>query len=460
MSVSSTSNSKSTSSSSIDVAAIVSQLMTAENRPLDALNAKIERQKVVISDLGTVKSKIAVLQGALDSFQSPSSYNGKTATITNAGLATVTASASAVTGNYVVSVQSVAQAAHRVINQLPSTTELVIQDGGSISLTVGNGAPIELSGPKTATELVDAINDLDLDVQASLVQASTTEWSIWIDGKLLGASNNVTVDFTESGTAYTISGNDSADSVISYNGTSFTSSSKSMSGVISGVTFDLIDSAPDTNQVVKVSAGADNSEASITALITAYNDLMSTYKSMTSNALNSSNKASGSFGNNPTMLSFIGEIKSRFALGGVYQDGDISKTISLSSIGIDLQLDGTMKINTQSYVTAKANGLLDILGKGVNIGAGADSTNTLSSYLVNLNGYAGGGGSLMSQITVEAERYRDLGVRQFALQDKLNKVQNNLITQYSALNALLFQLSSTSNSLMSALDALNNNNNN
>jgi flagellar hook-associated protein 2 len=233
-----------------------------------------------------------------------------------------------------------------------------------------------------------------------------------------------------------------------------------MSGVISGVTFDLIDSAPDTNQVVKVSAGADNSEASITALITAYNDLMSTYKSMTSNALNSSNKASGSFGNNPTMLSFIGEIKSRFALGGVYQDGDISKTISLSSIGIDLQLDGTMKINTQSYVTAKANGLLDILGKGVNIGAGADSTNTLSSYLVNLNGYAGGGGSLMSQITVEAERYRDLGVRQFALQDKLNKVQNNLITQYSALNALLFQLSSTSNSLMSALDALNNNNNN
>jgi flagellar hook-associated protein 2 len=157
------------------------------------------------------------------------------------------------------------------------------------------------------------------------------------------------------------------------------------------------------------------------------------------------------------MLSFISEIKSRFAVGGTYQDGDSSKSISLSSIGIDLQLDGTMKLNTQSYTTAKENGLLGILVKGVKIGSGS---NTLSSYLIGLNGYGGGGGSLMSQITVEADKYKDLGDRQFALKDKLNKVQNNLITQYSALNALLFQLSSTSNSLTSALYSLTNNNKN
>lgn len=455
MAVNSTSSSSNTAS--IDVAAIVSQLMTAENKPLDALNAKIDQQKVIISDLGTVKSKISVLQGTLDAFQSPSSYNGNVATISNPGLATVTASSAALTGNYVVSIQSVAQAAHRVINQLPSKTETVIQDGSSISLTVGNGAPVILSGPKTATELVNSINGLGLDVKASFVQASSSEWSIWIDGKSLGSSNNVTVDFANSGTAYTVDGHSSSDSVIKYNGTSFTSSSKSMSGVISGVTFDLIDSAPDTNQVVKISAGVDNSESSITALITAYNDLMSTYKALTSNATNSSSKTSGSFGNNPTMLSFISEIKSRFAVGGVYQDGDTAKSISLSSIGIDLQLDGTMKLNTQSYATAKENGLLGILVKGVKIGSGS---NTLSSYLIGLNGYGGGGGSLMSQITVEADKYKDLGDRQFALKDKLNKVQNNLITQYSALNALLFQLSSTSNSLTSALYSLTNNNKN
>lgn len=456
MSVSSTSSSSTTS---IDVAAIVSELMTAENKPLDALNTKIERQKLVISDLGTIKSKIAVLQGALDSFQSPSSYNGNSATISNSDLASVSASSSALPGNYLVSIKSVAMAAHWSINHLPTQSEPVIASGSSISLTLGDADPITLSGPKTAAELIDEINALELGVTASFKRASDTEWSIWIDGVSPGSSNDVSIDFAGSGTGFiSAAGHGATDSVIEYNGTSFTSSSTTMSGVIDGVTFELTDSAPDLNQVIKVAKGTDNSEASITALISAYNDLMATYKSMTSNENSSSGAATGTFGNNPTMLSFIGEIKSRFALGGAYQDGDESINISLSSIGIDLQLDGTMKLNSQSYASAKTNGLIDILVKGVQIGVNADGENSLSSYLLDLNGYDGGGGSLMGQITVEAEKYKDLGDRQISLKNKLNSVQNNLISQYSALNALLFQLSSTSNSLTSALDALTSNN--
>ena len=61
-------------------------------------------------------------------------------------------------------------------------------------------------------------------------------------------------------------------------------------------------------------------------------------------------------------------------------------------------------------------------------------------------------------ITTEKEQIGDLYKRQILLQDKLVKVQNTLINQYSALNSLLYQLSVTSNSLTSALDALSNNN--
>ena len=41
-----------TSTSSIDVASIVSQLMTIENKPLDALKATVSENTVKISDLG------------------------------------------------------------------------------------------------------------------------------------------------------------------------------------------------------------------------------------------------------------------------------------------------------------------------------------------------------------------------------------------------------------------------
>ena len=65
MAVSSTSNSSNSSIASIDVASIVEQLMRVESKPLDALTAKIDQQKLVISELGAIKSKIAIFQDAV-----------------------------------------------------------------------------------------------------------------------------------------------------------------------------------------------------------------------------------------------------------------------------------------------------------------------------------------------------------------------------------------------------------
>jgi hypothetical protein len=56
---------------SIDVAAIVEQLMKVENKPLDAIASKISQQKLVISDLGTIQSKVATFQDALKDFENP-----------------------------------------------------------------------------------------------------------------------------------------------------------------------------------------------------------------------------------------------------------------------------------------------------------------------------------------------------------------------------------------------------
>jgi len=66
MAVSSTSSS---STASIDVASIVTQLMTVENKPLDAIKAKITQQQLIISELGVVKSKLSTLNTALTTFK-------------------------------------------------------------------------------------------------------------------------------------------------------------------------------------------------------------------------------------------------------------------------------------------------------------------------------------------------------------------------------------------------------
>ncbi len=154
----------------------------------------------------------------------------------------------------------------------------------------------------------------------------------------------------------------------------------------------------------------------------------------------------------PSTLSFINQIKEGFAKGISYTSNGELKTISLSALGIDLQRDGSAKFNSTSFATASAAGLRDTLALGVTMGyvSGTSNLNTFITSQVKT------GGALSSQITSETTAMQDLTKRKDNLQIRLNSIQNNLVSQYSALNALLFQLSSTSNSLTSALDALTN----
>ena len=210
---------------------------------------------------------------------------------------------------------------------------------------------------------------------------------------------------------------------------------------------------------VKVILGADNTEKSITNLTDAYNDLIKSYTSMTANSANSSTP--GTFANNPTTLSFIEGIKRRFATGLTYNigtnngDGD-PYTLSLASMGLDYQLDGTLKYNAVSYLMSQSAGLREKFLKGVKIGY-SSATDTLMSFV---KAQSSSLGALSQQIQNESNQVNSLTKEKENIQNRLNKVQESYIAQYSGLNALLFQLNSTSTSLGSALDSLTNMNSN
>jgi flagellar hook-associated protein 2 len=233
------------------------------------------------------------------------------------------------------------------------------------------------------------------------------------------------------------------------NGTTFSRASNTVTDVIDGITLSF-NKASVTSQTISVTKGTDVSSEAINTLIAAYNDVMTTYKTMTANSSNSDKP--GTFANSPTTLSFINQVKEGFAKGISYTSNGVLQNMSLSTLGIDMQLDGTAKFNSASFATASAAGLRDTLALGVTMGY-VSSTSNLNTFLTS---QVKTGGVLSGQIDSETESVRILTKRQDDLQTRLNSIQNNLISQYSALNALLFQLSSTSNSLTSALDALTN----
>ena len=135
-------------------------------------------------------------------------------------------------------------------------------------------------------------------------------------------------------------------------------------------------------------------------------------------------------------------------------NNNISRTTtSLSAMGMDLQLDGTIQFNTASYQTAVSNGLFNKLSIGLKMGfSGVTSNldNFLTSEIDPTNG------ALVAEITNQQNSILDIQKRETDLQTRLNGIQQGYINQYSALNALLFQLNSTSTSLASSLAAVTN----
>ena len=450
--------SSATSTTNIDVAGIVEQLMTVENRPLDVLKAKITQQNTVISDLGVIKGKVSTFQEALRAFQDPTTFNSASASSTDASVVGVLASNGAIKGGYSVVVDDVALASKATVSGYTSSTDLAGVDADAgFAITIGattyntKGTPAGtaiIGANPTVADLKNWINALGEDVSASVVQTTANQYSLMIQGTKTGIDNAVTFTGLTSPPA-TISTIAAQDASFSIDGTAFTRSTNSVSDVLNGVTLNLVKSS-ETAQTISITKGADVSSAAINTLIKAYNELMSSYKEMTANSSNSSKP--GTFANSPTALSFINQIKASFAKGISYTEGGTLKTMSLSTLGIDLQLDGTAKFNSANYATASANGLQDVLALGVAAGY-IDSSNNLNTFLTS---QVKTGGALDLQIQSENDSVRNMTKRQDDLQIRLNSVQNNLISQYSALNALLFQLNNTSTALTSALDALTN----
>ncbi len=649
---SSTNSSSSTSSaasavttSNIDVASIVSQLMTVENQPLTALQAKITGVQTVISDLGTMKSKVATLQSALATFEDPSTYNNPNANSSDAAVVTATANSSASIGSVSVSVSQLAQASKLLVTKGASTnfssaTDTVAIDSvNGFSLKVGSKTfntkdaanPLVSTGALGATTLTDLknwINGLGANVAANIVQTvSANDYVLQISGTQTGAVNAVSIglgsldsasssaliglstatagpytpattstsgsgtgaSFTvnvsgpnagtvtmtggsgyqvgdtvtiaagqlgvgSSATTFKITSIDGSadqlaassitnaqDAIATIGGITVNRSSNSINDVVSGITFNLVgQSASGSSASVTVQQGADNSSAMINTLIKAYNDVVTQYNTYTANGNSGSSTTAtnGDFANDPTMLSFVNNIKSMFAYGatdttnatisgynsvadsakidttngylqingakykfsssgqanpsvsqfvswvnglgaGVTASFDGSKinlnnsqtggsnsidlsgttnavvrtTISLAAMGMDIQLDGTMQFNTASYQQAASSGLYTKLAKGLKMGF-SGSGSSLDAFLTSEIDPAKG--ALVQQIATQQTSITSLQKKQADLQDHLNQVQNNYITQYSALNALLFQLNSTSTSLASALAAVTN----
>ena len=423
MAVASSSSSTAKSGSTLDVAGIVNQLMQAESKPLNKLQEKITVSTTKISQLGMFKAQLSTFQTALNDLQTPSNFSAWAAKLSSPNFATADLTTSALAGSYQLDISRLARPSIWNVSGFTSEAD---------ALTWYNAASqssIKLAA--SATVFASASGQYVLSLKAN---ATGTAAGFSVSGASLTG-----VTATEYQTAQ--------DAQFNLNGVGFTRASNTVSDALMGVMLNLtaVTVSPVT---LSISQAESTAKAKLETLAKSYNDLLTLYKQQTQASSDSSTR--GILNSDFALSSLMRQL-----LTGLMQPitgtagSALTGATDLTTLGLKISDTGTLVVDDKLLNAATT--LQSRLAAGLKIGYDADQGNDLSTRITQM---LTSGGVLQERIATEQKVQSDLNTRKTILQDKLLAVEARYTAQYSALDALLFKLNSTSDSLKSALDGL------
>ncbi|MEI6002933.1 flagellar filament capping protein FliD [Paraburkholderia bengalensis] len=424
--------------STLDVDSLVSALVTAKTAAQSSQIAnKQNSDNAELSAIGKIKSALSSLQTALSGLSDGTALNQLAVAVTGAGGATttgVTATATpgkgAVAGNYTLSVTNIATA-NKISSQAYATNASL--GTGTLTIGVGTGSmQINVSSTDTLSSIANSINTSGSNpgVSASVITAADGQHLVLTSTKT-GQANTVTVTAgagVDAGlnTAAFTQVTPGKDAAFSIDGNNITSASNVITSALTGVSIDLSGASALSTQTISITNDTTASTKAINNFVTAYNAYISTETSLTWDPTQATGSQAGPLlGDSMTNTITNG-------LGGLVANGINvgGKTISLSSIGINLNHDGTLSVDSDALQTA-------LTTNSTAVSAAFNTTNGI-------------GQALNAFITTYTQTSGTIDQRTAAL----NKDLSNLSDQATQLTNYQSTLTTQYNAQFTALDTL------
>lgn len=434
--------------SGLDVNAIVDQLVALERRPITLLETAKTRLDTQLSSYGLMQSYLGNLQSIAAKLADPANWTRNTGSSSDDAVA-VLAGDGAIAGTYEVEVQALASA-----QSMSSAVFADPSDLGTGTLTITRGGEtfdIEIAAGETSLQAVrDKINAAGAGVSASIVQDASGPLLI-LTGTETGAANAFTVSVAGAtgslaSLAYPggmVERRVAADAQFTINGVPLSSAQNHLDNVIDGLSLTLtrLTTAP-----VQVTIAADKAAMSkdIGDFITAYNELNRFLAAQT--AYDEASRQAGALQGDRTAVGLISKLRAL-----VQVPSPASAVFGrLSDLGISLQKDGSLQLDQAKLDAALADPTevgkaLSHEGDGLAVGFEALADGMLGSE---------GALTLRSeglQASIDRNE-RD----QERLEDRVERVRERLLRQYSALDNTIGQLSGLGSLVTQQLDALSN----
>jgi len=449
--------------SGIDTKSLAQNLASAEITPKkELIDAKIAKTEAKISAYGYIKTALADLQTAFSNLNDASDFNSIKPSNSQPSAFGVSTTASAAGGNYSVEVSQIATAQRSVSNTIAARdTEL---NGGSafnLTLTLGSGTPSTISVVKdTPSGIVSAINGAKLGVTAQLVNTGSG-YKIMLSGtEGAGQSFTMTSDTVSSGALdFDTTLQTASDARFKVNGLEMTRSQNSVSDVIDGVTLNLY---TPTSSAARLDLNRDTSaiKDSMALLVTAYNNFESTLKEL-GDSKSKIEEVGGSMVGDNYLQTVRNQVRSLITSNASTGGSNIK---AARDVGLSFDRYGQMTLDSNKLDTALQNNFDEVVqafSAGTNnksvfspapAGIAGDAIRSLDKMLRTTGQLTSLNNDANKKITAyQAEIQK--------LDEQMQKLLERYTQQFSVMDSIVGNSTSTRDSLKSTFDAMNNSKN-
>ena len=461
--------------SGIDINSIVNQLVALERRPLQLMKNDATRLQTQVSSFGRMQSLYSGLQSASNALNDAKLWTRSAATSSDATAVSSTGGNDAAAGNYAVTVQALASS-QTVASGSNFAAATALVGSGTLTFQLGSwnadqtgftdkpdsaAVMVDVTATDTLQSLRDKINASSAGVTASIVSdASGVRLSL--RSASTGAENGFRISAAESGapglarlaydplsgpgemTLTQSAGN--ARAVI--NGIAVVSASNELSGVIEGLTLRL---RKETATPVDIAVTSDRTavSAAVKTFTDAYNDLARYLGEQT--RFDAATQTGGPLQGDSAVTSLQSRLRGPLNA----QSGASTAFARLSDAGLELQRDGTLKINQ-----TKLDGAMDRLAELQKAFTNTDIANPANAGFTRrfaelATQVLASDGSLSTRTAGLKKLIDKNSDNQTRLNDRVERFQQRLVQQYTAMDANVARLNALQSYLSQQIAALN-----
>lgn len=330
----------------INVQEAVAEALEAEEQPMLQWESQQQTLQTQTTDLNSIESDVTALESSLTALSDPAgALSAMTTTSSDSSIVTATAANGATSGNHVVVVNNLATTASWYSATVSDPTAPLTP--GSFTIQVGNGTPTQITvgqGVNSMDDLANDINSLNLGVTANVItDSSGSQLSIVANSS--GAANNITIsNDTTIGFTQAVQGEDAS---LTVDGIPIDSASNTVTGVVPGVTFNLLSAAPNTPVDVSIEPDTNSAETAISNFVSAYNTVMGDVN--TQYQVGANNMEGPLAGDSTLSL-----LQSDLLSAGGYTTGS-GPVETLADLGITMNDDGTLTLDSATLDNAIQN---------------------------------------------------------------------------------------------------------